>query len=137
MRMLGETDLELGNRIHKELEMQARASEPQLFGREARSFGDYGQLRKQKKAPHQEVFYIPISAAEAKGKKPQPPGTAYGLNETCLRSVNNCTGEQITEYIQKIGKHLEAGAISQENAEIVLDYAYAELNKRLNADSTK
>jgi len=88
----------------------------QRFGRLVKSFGDYGELRRQTKAPNVEVFYILV---------PVTPGEAY-------RSVQNASLDQINDHIRKVGTHLAGGAISQENAEIVLDYCYAELNRRLN-----
>ena len=137
VRMPGETDLQFGERIHKLMEErnQVDTSRAQLFGRLARSFGDYGQLRKQKKAPNKEVFYIPVTRKETKRLK--NGSMQVPISVESLRAVNNCSGVELTEYIKKIGTHLENGAISQENAEIILDLVYAEINKRLNADSTK
>jgi len=93
----------------------------QRFGRLVKSFGDYGELRRQKKAPNLEVFYIPVPMTQGKGDYRE-----------ALRSVKNCATEQIAEFTKKVGEHLSGGAISQENAETVLDYCYAELNRRLN-----
>lgn len=95
-----------------------RIKNPQRFGKLKQSFGDFGELRQQKRAPQLEVFYIPLRQTKQK--------------EPVYRSVNNCTSDQLTEFIRMVGKHMEAGAIQQTNAEIVLDHCYAELNKRVN-----
>lgn len=103
-----------------------KIKEPQRFGRLVKSFGDYGELRKQKKAPNLEVFYIPV--VDRGPRENQAP---------ILRSVNNATSEAINDHIKKVGLHLANGAIKQENAEVILDYCYAELNKRFNNASTQ
>jgi hypothetical protein len=96
-----------------------KASQPQRFGKLVRSFGSYGELRRQKKPPQLEVFYLPIKS---------PKGDV-------LRSVNRASAEAISEHIQMVGERLANHAIQQEAAEIVLDYCYAELNRRLNKDA--
>ena len=85
----------------------------QRFGKIEASFGDFGELRKQKKPPHVRVLYIPIVDQK-------------------LRSLQNAETGQIEHYIKSVGVSLAAKAISQENAEIVLDFAYQELHKRVN-----
>ncbi len=98
--------------------------EKQRFGRLLKSYGDFGELRRQKKAPHTEVFYIPVKyhVLGALG--------ASNYNED-LRSIQNCTSDQITEHIRYLGKNLEAGNIQQASAELILDLLYAELGKRV------
>ncbi len=97
--------------------------EPQRFGRLTQSFGDFGELRRQKKPPHVEVFYTPV--------KVPPKGNESGRMPEVMRSVNNCSPEQLTESIRRIGIHLEGGTISQTNAETVLDFLYAALKDKV------
>lgn len=93
--------------------------EPQRFGRLVKGFGDFGELRKQHKAPHTEVFYIKLWTTE-KGD----PKEVY-------RSVNNATPDQISKAIRDVASGLEAKSISQENAELVLDRLYAGLASKV------
>lgn len=90
-----------------------KAKQPQRFGKLLQSFGEFGELRRQRKAPKLEVFYIPL--------------------EKGYRSINNCKVEQLNDFIRKVGQHMESGEVSQKNAEIILDHCYTELNKRVNA----
>ncbi len=98
----------------------------QRFGRLVQSYGDYGELRRQKKEPHKEVFYIPVIL----GQKYSIEKDENSAN-VVLRSIQNCTSDQLTDHIRKVGKHLEAAAISQANAEYILDLLYAELGNRV------
>lgn len=126
VRMLGETDVELGNRIHKELE--AAMSRPydstnmpkkQRFGVVERNFGALGELRKQLKAPNKEVFYTWVEAKQ---------GEYYGL---VLRSICNCSNEQIIDSIRTAGENMSKGYAAEDDCEFVLDLLYAELARRV------
>jgi hypothetical protein len=99
-----------------------KIKDPQRFGRLVKSYGDFGELRKQKKEPHVEVFYIPVEAFE---------GTILSF---VLRSLNNCSGEQITKHVARVGRNLEAGNLKQDSAEFILDLCYAELHRRIGRE---
>lgn len=87
----------------------------QRFGRVSRTFGggQYGELRKQRRAPHKEILFILV-------KVPNSTNLA-------LKAIQSCTGEQITDVIQRIGDGLAHFLISQADAEYLLDACYAEL----------
>lgn len=92
----------------------------QRFGKLHQNFGDFGELRKQKKAPNTEVFYFVVKVENE------------GQTVEVYRSLQNASSEQISSHIRMVGRHLEGGAITQQNAEIILDLCYAELNRRIN-----
>lgn len=94
-----------------------RIKNPSRFGKLKQGFGDFGELRQQKKEPKLEIYYLPVK---------ENPQTEV------LRSVNNCPSDVINNWIMKIGQNLEAGNLKREYAEIILDFCYGELNKRLN-----
>ena len=100
---------------------QQKAKQAQRFGKAIKSYGDFGELRRQKKAPHLEVFYTPIN--EVVGNTVVEK----------LRSINNCSSDQITDAIRRIGMNLTGGNITQENAEFILDLLYQELGKRVTS----
>lgn len=114
---------------------QMHDKKAQRFGRLVQSFGDFGELRQQKKAPKLEVFYIPVKTQV----KSRLPGSGKPIVETeeILRSVNNCSSEQITDFIQVVGRNLEAGNLSQDKGETVLNYLYKEIERRVNNHETQ
>lgn len=87
-------------------------------GRMIKDYPDLGELRRQKKAPHLEILYIWVNAANQ--------GDAW-----VLRSVNNCSNDHLTVAIRKTGELLAMHKVSQTDAEQVLDLLYAELGKRV------
>lgn len=101
-----------------------KTNEPSRFGRLKQDFGDFGELREQKKEPKLQVYYLPVKVVNEKEIR-------AGKTEI-LRSVNNTPSEVINNWIMKVGQNLEAGNLKREYAEIILDCCYAELNKRLN-----
>lgn len=87
--------------------------EPKLFGRLTRDMGTLGQFRRQRRAPHTRVFYIPCG------------------NSRGWRSLQNATPEEILSHIKYCASRLEHPAVSLEQVEFVLDMCYEELDKRL------
>jgi hypothetical protein len=89
------------------------------FGRLVREFLLFGELRRQKKSPHVEVFYIWVHS-EAQKKK-------------VLRSINNCSNDQITDAIRNAGDLIERHMCDRSEGEQVLDIYYKELARRVEA----
>lgn len=96
----------------KDLIRQVERSKPR-FGQCVKVWPNVAELRRQKKAPHKEVLYVWL--------------------DVTLRSVNNCTNEQLTEAIRGVGSALENRIILQADAEYLLDALYLELGTRANA----
>jgi hypothetical protein len=98
------------------------------FGRMSKDYGELGELRRQKKGPHKEVLYIWIAgnlaATYANGVQPTGP---------VLRSINNCTNDQLTEAIKLAGRM--CANHNQTNMEQALDLMYLELGKRTKCET--
>lgn len=90
------------------------------FGRVVKEFVRLGELRRQKKAPHKEVFYTWV---------PDPKWTQEPAKKV-LRSIVNCDNDQLTESIRECGAMIDTHQVSREEAEQVLDILYAELQRR-------
>ncbi len=89
------------------------------FGRTSESYVGWGQLRKQKKSPHTEVLYC---------------YTLTGLHDgkfLVLRSINNCTNNELQDAIKLCALRLQEGKITHLEAEKILDLCYAQLQQRL------
>jgi hypothetical protein len=93
------------------------------FGRVEKDLGDLGELRRQKKEPHTQVLYVWV---------PGPDDQHF----TILRSINNCTNDELTEAIRYTGTLLVDHRLTQTDAELVLDLMYAELGKRVKPCET-
>lgn len=89
----------------------------QRFGKLVKLWPGLGELRKQKKEPHVEVVYL---MSDVPGSP--TPQVYY--------SLNHCTDLQLEAGIRRVGNALQAKAISQEDAEILLDKCYEEVHKR-------
>ncbi len=109
------------NKAQRKFQMQVNLN-AQRFGKLHQQFGDFGELRKQKKAPHTEVFYFQVDVT--------PENSPEQIK--VYRSLQNASSEQISAHVRMCGRHVEGGALSQSNAEIIMDLCYAELNRRLN-----
>ncbi|HEY6018676.1 MAG TPA: hypothetical protein VIY48_01945 [Candidatus Paceibacterota bacterium] len=118
IRNVGETDESLRARMQEKAKSR--------FGRLAKELGDLGELRRQKKEPHTEVLYVWIPGAEAALliDGTQPMGHV-------LRSINNCTNDQLTQAIRLAGLLLSEHKLSQADAELALDMMYKELGRRV------
>jgi hypothetical protein len=104
--------------------------EARRFGRVKETFGDFGELREQKKAPHKEVMYVAILDTT---KFPIGGVITPNARNRTFRAVSNATSEQIEEAIRYIAiEGLQAGKITQEQTEKLLDWCYAELHRRLS-----
>lgn len=108
-RNLDETDEQLRARLKEKAKPR--------FGRMSKDFGELGELRRQKKAPRTEVLYIWVNVASQ--------GDAW-----LLRSINNCSNDDLTNAIRKAGELLSLHKVSQADAEQALDLMYLELGKR-------
>jgi hypothetical protein len=86
------------------------------FGRCVKIYKFLGELRKQKKKPNKEVFYIWIESPAEK--------------KYVLRSVVNCTNDQLVASIRRCGEYVEAHKVNRPEGEDVLDFLYAELGRR-------
>ena len=89
------------------------------FGRTVETYSGWGELRKQKKSPHTEVLYVLALSTQK--------------DERCLvlRSINNCSNDQLQDAIKLCALRLQEGQITQPAAEAILDRCYAELQRRL------
>lgn len=107
-------------------ELQAKHNEMMKprFGQVVRDWGDVAQMRRQKKAPHKEVLYVWVTAIRGQ------PDDAKRNYSKALRSVNNCSNDQIVEAIRNVGSAIESRAVSQVDAELILDLLYLELGQR-------
>jgi hypothetical protein len=86
------------------------------FGRTVKTYPLLGELRRQKKKPHKEVFYIFVfSETERK---------------YVLRSIVNCSNDQIVGAIRNVGEKIEGHEVARHDGEEVLDILYAELGRR-------
>lgn len=86
------------------------------FGRVQKFYPYIGELRRQKKKPHKEVFYTYVYVNEFK--------------KYILRSIMNCSNDQLVESIRALGEKIEAHTASRPDGEEVLDILYAELGRR-------
>lgn len=93
------------------------------FGRIAEIYNGWGELRRQKKPPHTQVLYVWT-------KKYAIPGPNQ-VQTLVLRSINNCSNDQLRESIQLAAVRLEQHQITQTEAESILDRCYAELQRRM------
>ena len=98
------------------------------FGRVVKEFTLLGELRRQKKAPHKEVFYTWVDAPP----EISPSGFAPKAKKV-LRAIVNCCNDQLTEAIRECGAKVDAHLVSREEGEQVLDILYAELGRRTEA----
>jgi hypothetical protein len=134
-RRPGETDQALGERIHEMAEsyftdkmswvdgkVYPFKSDKSLFGRATTHYAQWGELRKQKKPPHTEVLYVWAMSTHS---------TVVPEPILVLRSINNCTNDQLREAIQLAALRLEQKTITQTDAEFLLDRCYAELQRRM------
>jgi hypothetical protein len=136
-RRPGESDQDFGTRIHQmangiffsdsltwlDGKSYHYKSDNSRFGRSVTHFVGWGELRKQKKSPHTEVLYVWSLSSH------KPMGTEEPI--LVLRSINNCTNDQLRQAIQLAALRLEQKSIQQADAEFLLDRCYAELQRRL------
>lgn len=101
---------------------QYPVKEASRFGRAAELYAGWGELRKQKKSPHTEVLYTLCLQSDTS----VPEGQIL-----VLRSINNCSNDQLQMAIRLAGVRLESHMITQQNAEFILDKCYAEIQRRL------
>lgn len=104
-------------------------SDKSLFGRVSAYFTEWGEMRRQKKAPHTEVLYV-YCLQDQKARLPGSGGTVQA-NELVLRSINNCSNDQLQDAIKLVALRLEQHKITQLQAETLLDLCYAEIQRRL------
>lgn len=139
-----DSHLTRGHAIHKLIEeqMQANATiadgmahkQAQRFGRVEENFGEFGELRKQKKSPHKLVMYVYVYEVP---KFPIGGISTPNARNRVLRSLQNCTSEQITDAIKFIGEGLTQARLVQVSAEKLLDWCYAELHRRLSGEASE
>jgi hypothetical protein len=86
------------------------------FGQCIKSYAHLGELRKQKKRPNKEVFYIWVHALNE--------------NKYVLRSIVNCTDDQLIDSIRRCGEYVESQRVNRIEGEVVLDILYTELARR-------
>lgn len=94
------------------------------FGRGSEYYSGWGELRAQKKSPHTQVLYCLCLIKHG-------PDTNAPSPVLVLRSINNCTNDQLQDAIKLAALRLEEGKISHRDAEDILDRCYAELQRRL------
>lgn len=101
-----------------------------LFGRAAERYHGWGEMRRQKKAPHTEVLYVYCLQMEDR----RTPGTGepYKAGTLVLRSLSNCSNDQLQDAIKLAALRLEQGRITQAEAEMLLDRCYAEMKRRMD-----
>ena len=121
-----ESDRELRDRINA-LHRGSKVKKVQLFGQPSREFGDFGQLRRQKKAPYKEVLYIPVPAKEL-----LKDGTEH-VGGFVLRSINNAGNDQLTDHVRKVAVAMESGELASGDAEVLMDMIYAEIAIRVQS----
>lgn len=107
--------------IFYEVELDNKQSR---FGRVSQKFRGWGEFRKQKKPPHTEVLYTFTLKYKVVG--------ANQVQSLVLRSINNCSNEELTNAIKLAALRLEDHCITQPVAEFLLDKCYAELQRRLD-----
>jgi hypothetical protein len=121
-RLIGESDASLRGRIiHEMLATQSDAYrmewKKQRFGKLQKEYPGLGEIRKQKKAPHTEVLYVWLG---------------LDTDKPVLRSVPNCSNDQLTEAIRNAGKAVEEHKVTQRDGEQLLDLMYSELQRRVD-----
>lgn len=113
-RQPNETDGQFRQRL-KQLDTKPNPKK-QRFGVVKNTLGGWAELRRQKKAPHKEILYIPSTPT-------------YGETNWC--ALNHLPTDILERYMREIGTALQEKIITQENAELILDLCYAELGRRV------
>lgn len=109
------------------LTAKTEEAKKQRFGRVVKDYDMMGELRRQKKEPHTEVLYIWVSDPAKASERLK--GTIW--EGMILRSVNNCTNDQLTQAIKSTGLLVDRHEVDQADAEVVLDLLYKSLQTRV------
>jgi hypothetical protein len=89
----------------------------QRFGRPVQTFGSLGELRRNKRAPKSEMYYVSV----------------LGPDGRYLRSVLNSTTLQLEEALQRINAAVKSNELLGE-AFLLIEACTAELRRRTDAN---